>query len=256
MRLLLSTFLFALSTLCTFAQTPAPVPPESQEPIVTDRPDFTEAAVVVPRRRLQMENGFTQTFGRGYRSFGLTETLLRYGLTDRLELRLALPSNMMQRQTGTSTSGFGDTYLGVKYQVGPLRNGTDIALIPAVFVPSGSRDYSTRTVDPEIKICVSRALDDLYTLSGMIYLAYPTSDGRRNPTFQGTLSLGRSLTTRLSTFFEFSGITPQYNAPENVVHAGFVYLLTRDQQLDFHFGFGLNEAAPHSFVAGGYSIRF
>jgi hypothetical protein len=248
---------FCLSCLAlpALAQPPPPGRIEA-EPIVTDRPDFTEAAVVVPRRRFQIESGLTQTWGRGYRSLGLPETLFRYGLTDRLELRFAPPNYTFQRAGGVSTSAFGATYLGAKVQLGPLKDGTDVALIPAVFVPAGSRDFGTRTVDPELKLCVSRELNSRYTLSGMLYFAYPTEDGKRNPTWQGTLSLGHSLTHRLSMFVELSSVTPQRGAPENLLHPGFAFLLTQDQQVDLHFGFRLNEAAPHSFVAAGYSLRF
>lgn len=230
--------------------------PAKPEPIVTDRPDFTESALVVPHRRLQVENGFTQIWGRGYRSFGLPEILFRYGLTPRLELRFAPPNYTSQREDGQTLSGFGDTYLGFKCQIGPLRDGTDVALIPAAFFPSGSRAFSTRTVDPEIKLCASRDLNSQYSLNGMFYFAYPTEDGRRNATWQTTLSLGHPLTERLSCFLEFSNVTPTRGAPENLVHAGFAYLLTRDQQIDLHFGFGLNAAAPRALLAAGYSVRF
>jgi hypothetical protein len=41
-------------------------------PIVTDRPDVTEAGVVVPKGSLQVENGFTQTADHGSGEFDIS----------------------------------------------------------------------------------------------------------------------------------------------------------------------------------------
>lgn len=249
------------SLTSSVAQTNPPTISESAsgalEPIVTDRPDFTEAAVVVGRKRFQVESGFTSERGRSGRSFGLPEVLFRYGLTDRLEMRFAPANyNQLRSEGGKIVSGFGDSYIGAKYQLGPFRDGTELSLIPAVFVPWGERGMSSGGVDPEIKICVARGIGSGRSLSGMLYLANPTDEGRRNFTTQSTLSLGQPIADRVGSFLEFSNVTPRRGATENLLHTGFTYQPTPNQQFDFHFGLGLNYAAPRGFIAGGYSVRF
>src|SRR4051794_29638391 len=55
---------------------PAAAPPE----LVTDRPDFTDSTVVVPRGRLQLESGFNSEWGSdGRRQLDAPEVLLRWG---------------------------------------------------------------------------------------------------------------------------------------------------------------------------------
>src|SRR5437870_3062683 len=65
----------------------------AEEPeLVTDRPDFTESSLVVPRGRLQIEGGFSYTRGNsGERAWNLPEMLLRLGVASRWELRLEAP---------------------------------------------------------------------------------------------------------------------------------------------------------------------
>src|SRR5688572_19959342 len=61
------------------------------EPLATDRPDFTEASSVVGRGVLQIETGYTFFFddedGTRTRSHTTPESLFRYGITDNVEAR-------------------------------------------------------------------------------------------------------------------------------------------------------------------------
>ncbi len=242
--------LLALSYLPIAAQQNPP------EPINTDRPDFTESAIVVPHRYLQVENGFTYENDRRIYTLSGPETLIRYGACKRFELRLGLPSYFSQRAGGVSASGFGDTYVGAKFQLGPTPSGLDISLIPAVFLPTGPRDFSTRTVDPELKFCLSKDLSERVSLSGMLYWSLPTEYQRRNSTLQTTLSLGWNLAKRWNVFLEYAGTFSAHAGPQHIAHSGFSYLLNDDVQLDIHYGLGLNNNSPESFIGAGVSFRF
>src|SRR5579883_3382251 len=71
---------------------PPPIPAHEQiAEIVTDRPDVTEAATVVPRGSLQFENGVSWTRAAGRSSVDLSQTLLRFGVTPRWEARIEVP---------------------------------------------------------------------------------------------------------------------------------------------------------------------
>src|SRR5687767_7085827 len=60
--------------------------------IVTDRPDFTESPVAVPRGAVQVEMGNTYERADDVRANTLGEMLVRVGVHRGLELRLGLPS--------------------------------------------------------------------------------------------------------------------------------------------------------------------
>jgi hypothetical protein len=252
----------ALAGLCyAFLGGPALAQPEGKpedEPdtIATDRPDFTESALVVPHRWLQIENGFTYLGSRGVYALGGPESLFRYGVGRGWELRLAVPNYNTVRTGGMTTSGFGDTYLGAKVQLGPTKGGWDVSLIPAVFVPSGSRDFSSRSGDPEIKLCYAKDLSPRWVFSGMVYYSLPTENARRNSTLQKTFSFGYDLGGRWSMFFEYVGTFARHSYPEHLYHSGFAYLLNNDTQFDIHYGLGLNSNAPEFFIGAGLSFRF
>src|SRR5260370_5057934 len=93
--------------------------------IVTDRPDITDSAIVVPTASLQAENGASWTVGRHATGLDICQSLLRLGVGPGVELRLALPSRF---------EGFS---LGLKRQLGPVR-GFDVSLIVAASLPLGS----------------------------------------------------------------------------------------------------------------------
>jgi hypothetical protein len=255
--LALSCILLAGLSSVGFAQS-------AKEPdIVTDRPDITESSLVVPADTLVIENGFTWTRDHGKGILDLSESLVRFGLGYRTELRLVAPNyfhNLFDNPSNKlggrgSTSGFDDASLGVKEQIGPLPGGIDLAVIVAVSFPTGARDVTTHGVDPVIKLPWSRELKHGWSFGGMQSLFYQTVDGRRNPTWEPTFYLEREITKRSDGFVEYGGDFPHAGGSRQVIHFGAAYRVTPKQQIDFHFGFGLSSAAPKYFVAGGYSIQ-
>lgn len=60
-------------------------------PIATDRPSVTDSSVVVPAGSLQFEDGFAYTVSQGQSGWDGSETLLRFGLASKTELRLDVP---------------------------------------------------------------------------------------------------------------------------------------------------------------------
>jgi len=129
--------------------------PDRNAPLVTDRPDFTEASSTVGRGVAQIEFGYTYVLNddAGTRdvSHSAGEPLLRYGiLAEWLELRAALFPVSTNSTTGgvrTSTTGIEDLYLGLKIGLTPQERWLpEMALIPQMLVPTGSSAFSNREV--------------------------------------------------------------------------------------------------------------
>jgi hypothetical protein len=127
--------------------------------IVTDRPDVTEASTVVPKDSLQIENGFTQTSDHGTGTLDLSESLVRYGLSDRTELRFDVPNLFFRDAGGQPVSGLSDLSFGIKQQLGPLPGNFDVAVIAALSFPTGVKNESSHGFDPFIKLPWSRPFD-------------------------------------------------------------------------------------------------
>lgn len=229
---------------------------ETEKPeLITDRPDFTESSVVVPRGSVQLESGFTYEKGPGgFRSFNAPELLSRWGVGRKWELRLGMPDYFRIRGSERA-SGFGDLLLGFKRQLGPLRGGLGASLIAGASFPTGARALSSNRVDPEAALTWATDLSERSSLSGMFGFGFPTEDGERRFIFQATVSWGRSLGGNWGAFLEYAGQFPSAGGDIHVIHHGYTYLLTSDSQLDLHFGFGLSRAAPDFFVGAGYSVR-
>src|ERR1700690_514886 len=83
-------------------------------PIATDRHAVTNSSVVVPFGSLQVENGFLETSSPGQNIVDGPESLVRFGIAKRTELRFTVPDYFHNLNAGAS--GFGDYAFGVKEQ--------------------------------------------------------------------------------------------------------------------------------------------
>jgi hypothetical protein len=204
--------------------------PALRAQINTDRPAFADSSVVVPKDSLQMENGFLDTVG----TLDFPETLFRYGLTGKTELRFTAPDDYL------SPSSYSDPMVGIKQQLGPIA-GFDVSIVASVSFPNG--------VKPQFNLPWSRKLSKNWTAAGMLSVYWPVEG-------QATFLLDRQLTGPWDAFIEYAADLPKRGAPEHILHLGTSYKVTQNQQLDFHFGFGLSAAAPDHFIGFGYSVLF
>ncbi|MGH7563856.1 MAG: hypothetical protein ACREK5_05485, partial [Gemmatimonadota bacterium] len=75
----------AAAVLLAAVPIPAILNAQIVAPLVTDRPDFTESALTVPRGDPQLESGYTLTRADDADEHALGEVLLRIGVAGRLE---------------------------------------------------------------------------------------------------------------------------------------------------------------------------
>jgi Putative MetA-pathway of phenol degradation len=228
--------------------------------IVTDRPAVTDSSIVVPSGNLVVENGFAEIASDGQRGFDFPETLARFGLTSKTELRFNPPDYFNNYNSGTRFgSGWGDLSLGVKQQL-VAKSSFDASLIVALSFPTGANAVSSHGYDPQMLLPWSHPLSTNWTAAGMFALFWPTQisltqGAARNLTGQASFLLDRQITSRWDTFTEYAGDFPQRGGPQHLLHIGTAFKITPNQQLDFHIGFGLSSAAVDHFVGFGYSFQ-
>jgi hypothetical protein len=227
-----------------------------QPMITTDRPAVTASSIVVPSGSLVFENGFTETSNQGQQSFDFPETLVRFGLTSKTELRFTAPDYYQNFYTGTGFgTGLGDLSLGLKQQLITRATGFDASLIVSLSFPTGANSVSSHGYDPQFELPWSHPLPKNWTAAGMFSLLWPTQGNSRNLTGQATFLLDRQITSRWDAFIEYVGEFPQHGGPQNLLHLGTAYKIKPKQQLDFHVGFGLSSAAVGHFIGFGYSFQ-
>ena len=225
--------------------------PPAATSIATDRPAVTDSSVVVPLWSLQVENGFTETVNQGQRTFDVPETLLRFGVASKTELRLTAPGYFWPEG---ASSGFGDLAVGLKRQLGPTPGGFDVSLVISLSLPAGASAISSHGYDPFVQLPWSRVLSSNWTAAGMFSVYWPTVQGRRTVTGESTFLMDRQLTKAWDAFVEYVGDFPEQGGPRNLVHFGTAYKPTPHQQIDLHGGWGLSSAAVDHFIGVGYSF--
>lgn len=252
------TPLIALLAATTCLAAPdQPASSDSPSPIATDRPAVTDSSVVVPVGSLEFENGFLETGVGGQQGFDFPETLVRFGIAPKTELRFTAPDDYQNFNTGLGFAfGLGDLALGIKQQLGPTPGGFDISLVLSLSMPTGAHSISSHGYDPQVQLPWSRQLSPNWTAAGMLSVYWPTQGTTRNVNGQTTFLFDQQLTKLWDAFAEYAGDFPQRGGPQHLVHLGTAYKVTPQQQLDFHVGFGLSAAAVDRFIGFGYSFRF
>ena len=236
------------------------------EPIVTDRPDFTEASSVVGLGILQLETGYTYTYNDddGERTIGHSypETLFRYGiLANWLELRVAWNYGD-EDVNGLGANGADDLYLGFKVGLTPQAGlRPEMALIPQMTVPTGGSSTTNDEVLPGLNWIYGWGINDCVSTAGSTQFNRAVDDGSgQNYTeWAQSWTFAYSLCDRWSAYTEYFGLFPtgaDTARPENYFNGGFTYLVTDDMQWDIRGGVGLDGNADDYFFGTGLAIRF
>jgi hypothetical protein len=249
----------ALLTLILAAMAPLdgqdePVSVDAAGAISTDRPAVTNSSVVLPAGNLQVENGFLETGSQGRSVVDGSETLVRFGVGTRTELRFTAPDYYHNLNTGQG-SGFGDLAVGAKEQLVSTPGGFDVSAIVFLSFPTGAFPLSSGGYDPGLQLPWSRSLSASLSVAGMFSAYWPTQGHTRNLFGESTILLDRQLTGPWDAFVEYAGDFGALGGPRHLLHFGTALKLTRRHQLDLHVGLGLSSAAVDHLVGIGYSFR-
>ena len=238
--------------------------PDLTAPLVTDRPDFTEAASTIGRGVAQLEIGYTYAYDNDCtvtKSNSYPEPLLRYGIfAEWLELRVGW--NYADEEVGlVKNSGSEDLYLGFKLGLTPQEGVLpEMSLIPQMNVPTGSSAFTSDHVEPGVNWIYAWEINDCISTAG-------STQGNRRIDDSGeayfeiaqSWTVAYSLSDELGAYTEWFVLIPNgadTARTEHYFNGGFTYLLSKDVQFDIRAGTGLNGAADDYFVGTGLSIRF
>jgi hypothetical protein len=246
------------------------------EPIVTDRPDFTESSVTVPYGHLQLEGGYTFTYDRESDTRNRTHTapefLLRIGVVDHFELRVGWEGyawndnhTIERNDAGRSvrvddwSQGASDLELGFKLELteqdGLLPSS---AFLFGMTVPTGSARISSGDVDPQAGWLWSYDLSERLALAGQFLLGMPTEGDARFVQGAASISLGIALSERWGAYLEYYSIFPNSKDTDaaHVADGGLTFAINDNLQLDWRAGVGLNEEADDFFTGIGFAWRY
>lgn len=216
------------------------------DPLVTDRPDFTEASSTVGKGRIQLEAGYTyvrdRSGGATTNGHSYPEALLRVGvLADWLEFRVG--QNFGNTRTGAALGVFGesggggtsgadsaggpagagtgraasrmngaeDLYLGAKFALTEQKRALpETALILQGTVPTGCRDLTAGEVQPGVNFLYSwTVIEDRLSLGGSLQANRAIDDtGHGYVEVAQSLTVGYGLTDKLGAYTEWFAFYP------------------------------------------------
>jgi hypothetical protein len=243
---------------------------EKEEPLESDRPDFTECSTTVGYRRFQIESGYTFTHAIAgdptHDAHDLPELLLRYGVAERLELRLAWNEGMVfdryiDRSSGrlVTENGSTDLELGFKYALTKQDHWRpQSAIIVSISAPVGAPAQSSRQVDTRVNYLYGWELNKKLSLNCSTGNLWTAESGDSFSRFHQSASVDYELTEKLHVFnewFAFIYCDSKDSRPQHYYDAGLTYLVTSNFQLDWRAGLGLNDASDGFFTGCGLTIR-
>jgi hypothetical protein len=225
--------------------------PQTRSPIATDRPDVTNSSLVVPLGSFQSENGVNFSQQDGYHQFDGTDSRLRWGMAPCLEILVDLPSYF----AGPLHSGFTDVTPAVKWQISPVPGKFDLSATFGAALPTGAKAISGAGVQPYVQFPWSWELGGRWSITGMFTNFITSADPNNKFSTETTLALEREIAENAFLFIEYVGDYHVHGGPSYLLNSGGGYRITPTQQIDLHFGIGLNDNTPVYIFGLGYSFR-
>jgi hypothetical protein len=247
---------------------PAAGAAQEPEPLVTDRPDFTESASVPGGGRIQIEGGWTVEGDDDARAHSLGEVLVRMGIGERFEARIE-PLTWTSVDGGGADGGDGtddvdgldDAGIGFKAMLFDARppGVPAAAFLAGTTVPTGDDEIGEEGWQPEARLALGWDLSELWSLGANAGWGRPEEDGERFDQALGSVALGRAIGERLGAFVELYGLAPagaDGDDDASYLDGGLTLTFGPDAQLDARAGAGLTEVAADWFFGIGFARRF
>lgn len=233
----------------------------SAQPLVTDRPDATESSSVVGQGVFQLETGFTYAEEGSVDALDSFGTLLRIGLSEKWEARIAWDGYIDFGSSGPD--GIGDAQLGFKYFIQPENgNRPEAALIVHTSVPVGDDAFTSDAYDPSFLLSFAHTTSETSSFGYNIGASLETGDdGFGGETTLASLdysaAFGFDVAENVGGYIEVFG-SQGLSADSDPINldGGFTYLLDDDTQIDLFVGVGLNDDAPDWFAGIGFAKRW
>ena len=246
-------FLAVLFTIFTFHSFSQQI-----EPIQLDRPDQTETPAIVPKGYIQAENGFLmENANSETRNFTYPSCLWKYGINDRVELRVITElSTTKDKSNNKSSSGLMPVTIGFKTSLWKEKGIIPQTSFIGHFTTANisSKSFKTNYAAPSFRFLMAHNITSKFTIS---YNLGAEWDGDSpEEIYLYTFATGFSITQKLGMYTELYGFAPRASKAWHGFDGGFTYLVNNNIMLDLSGGFGLTENAPDNYIAFGFSYRF
>jgi hypothetical protein len=235
---------------------------DDKDEMETDRPSQTSTPKTVVKNRFQFEGGVQKQHdisnSEHTDEYLYPTALLKYGLTNKLELRLLIEDEGDYEHAPDKqkvASGVKPLKVGLKYNLfkekGALPN-TSInarAALPNV----ATKDFKGDYVAPAFRLAMQNSLSKRVTLAYNVAAEWEADDVHAK--YLVTLCPQFKLTKKLQTFAELYSFYSSDETADYRCDAGLLYKVTPNVQVDVSGGLGISKSSPDSFVEAGLSFR-
>ncbi|KAA3620075.1 MAG: transporter [Calditrichaeota bacterium] len=240
---LISIILFLLTLPNLFAQG-----------MITDRPDFTESAVAISAKSIQIESGVLFSNSDPVSEFTYPTALARVGLGHNMEVRIGFNGWSKISLNDASETYLNDLLLEAKYQL--MADDADIpaAILLVANLPTGDDEVSVEAAEIGLKLATGFDINNNLSLGINLGAISVEIASEREISSLASFSLGIGVHDKLGVFIETYAEMPQNASWQPVLDGGFTWLLSPAVQLDFYVGKGLNDHAADFLIGGGASF--
>jgi hypothetical protein len=231
---------------------------ESAVPAIsTERPTVGDSPDLIPADSLQIENGLGLSFQRAQYTLDLPESLIRYGVTEHLEIRFQTSDEVLQPQTtpGSASWQSMDPAVSVKALLGVPNGLRPRSGILALSFPEGGPTWTSGSYDPSATLIWTQALHKSYFLNEVAGATLTTLSGARRANWAPSIAGGRAFSESLTGFAEYAPTVLPNGQFEYVVDGGFALVRGKLTQIDVRTGYLRDSAGYHTLFSLGYSIR-
>lgn len=246
-------FRFLLFTILMYAQK---LNAQNSEPIQLDRPDQTECPFITPKKFIQVECGINaEKVNSTEQSYSMPTILWKYGINEKIELRLITELNSIHSKTVQQT-GLNPVTIGFKTSLWEesdwIPKASFIGHITSADL--GSESFHTNYIAPSFRFTFQHTLTDKLIVA--YNLGAEWNGENADQSYIYTLTTGYSINQHLGCYAELYGFLPKNSRADHRVDGGFTYLLSHHIITDLSGGVGITSNAPLAYVSLGFSFRF
>ena len=217
-----------------------------------DRPGAGDGTGVVFKRHANLEMGLNFTKYKAASSNTIPGVLLRYGLLNKLEIRVGQSylMNAIDMPAGKiKDAGLSNLSIGAKYALCQKEEkGMESAILFDAVLPTGSKDVASDKADFVLKYLHTAALNDKWSLGSNLGLSLIAQE---DINLVYAFAFGYTINDQWGVFAEPYGEWTRFEDFEVAADAGITYLINPKMQADLSFGTGLTQ--NFSFISFGFA---
>lgn len=243
---------------------------QEKQGMVTDRPTQATSASVISLNGFQVESGFSfEKYSVDINNTTYNSTLFRYGIFEKLELRLGLAyvgtkytmidmdGSGFMRDSEQRENGFAPITIGAKFALREEGDGLPkLALLTTLSIPkTGADAFEHKNLGADIRIAGDYSLNEAMTFGGNVGVVWSGFEGQDYATGIYAAVIAMNLSEKIGAFAELYGFLPGEGKNDHRWDGGVTYSVNENLQLDFSTGVGLSKVSPDFFISLGLSIR-